>query len=70
MTRFSIYLIVGLIAGAMWVNVGTLDAGYVSVAWGDWQLETSAWLALSLLVVATVLLLFLSRLVQSAVTVS
>ena len=69
MTRLSIYLILGLIAGAMWVNIGTLDAGYVSVAWGDWQVETSAWLALSLLVVATVLLLFLSRLVRSAMSV-
>ena len=69
MTRLSIYLIVGLIVGAMWVNVGTLDAGYVSVAWGDWQLETSAWLALSLLVVVTMLLLFLSRLVRSALRV-
>ena len=69
MTRLSIYLILGLIAGATWVNIGTLDAGYVSVAWGDWQVDTSAWLALSLLAVVTALLLFLSRLVRSALSV-
>ncbi len=69
MARLSIYLVLGLIAGAMWVNIGTVDAGYVSLAWDDWQVETSAWLALSLLVVVTVLLLFLFRLIRFALSV-
>ena len=37
----------------------------MSRCWDDWQVETSAWLALSLLVVVTVLLLFLFRLFDS-----
>ncbi len=69
MTRLNIYLVLGLIAGAIWVNIATLDAGYFSFAWGDWQVETSAWLAVSMLVVVTVLLLFLFRLIRSALNV-
>ena len=65
MTRLSIYLIACLIAGAIWAYTGTRDPGYVLLAWGDWQIETSVWLALSLLLLGFVLLWWLSRVVRS-----
>ena len=60
----SIYLIACLIAGAQG-HTGTRDPGYVLLAWGDWQIETSVWLALSLLLLGFVLLWWLSRVVRS-----
>ena len=69
MARLSLYLIVGLIAGAIWANTGTRDPGYVLLAWGDWQIETSVWLALSLLLLGLLLLWLVLRVVRSTLSV-
>ena len=47
MARFSLYLVCGLVLGAVIVNAISQDPGYLLVTWGDWQVETSVWLALS-----------------------
>ena len=46
MARFSVYLVLLLVSGAALVNGVASDPGYVLVAWGAWQAETSVWLAL------------------------
>ena len=56
MARFSLYLVCGLVLGAVLVNAISQDPGYLLVTWGDWQVETSVWLALSALMLALVLL--------------
>ena len=56
MARFSLYLVCGLVLGAVLVNAISQDRGYLLVTWGDWQLETSVWLALSALLLSLVLL--------------
>ena len=50
------YLVCGLVLGAVLVNAISQDPGYLLVTWGDWQVETSVWLALSALLLALVLL--------------
>jgi len=69
MARLSLYLIVGLIAGAIWANTGTRDPGYVLLVWGDWQIETSVWLALSLLLLGLLVLWLVLRVVRSTLSV-
>ena len=61
MARFSLYLVCGLVLGAVLVNAISQDPGYLLVTWGDWQVETSVWLALSALLLALVLLWFILR---------
>ena len=61
MARFSLYLVCGLVLGAVLVNAISQDPGYLLVTWGDWQLETSVWLALSALLLSLVLLWFILR---------
>ena len=56
MTRFSLYLVCSLILGAVLVNAISQDPGYLLVTWGDWQVETSVWLALTALIVSLLLL--------------
>jgi HemY protein len=59
--RFSLYLVCGLVLGAVLVNTILQDPGYLLVTWGDWQVETSVWLALSALMLSFVLLWFILR---------
>ena len=61
MARFSLYLMCGLVVGALLVNAISKDPGYLLVTWGDWQVETSVWLALSALMFSLVLLWFVFR---------
>ena len=61
MARFSLYLVCGLVLGAVLVNAISQDPGYLLVTWGDWQMETSVWLALSALMLSLVLLWFILR---------
>ena len=61
MARFSLYLVCGLVLGAVLVNAISQDPGYLLVTWGDWQIETSVWLALSALMLSLVLLWFVFR---------
>ena len=48
MTRFNLYLVMGLLVGAVLASLIAEDAGYVLLRWRGWQLETSVWLALGL----------------------
>jgi len=59
--RFSLYLVCGLVLGAVLVNAISQDPGYLLVTWGDWQVETSVWLALCALMLSLVLLWFILR---------
>ena len=61
MARLSLYLVCGLVLGAVLVNAISQDPGYLLVTWGDWQVETSVWLALSALMLSLVLLWFILR---------
>ena len=61
MARLSLYLVCGLVLGAVLVNAISQDPGYLLVTWGDWQVETSVWLALSALILYLVLLWFILR---------
>ena len=56
MARMSLYLTLGLIVGGLLVNAIARDPGYLLLAWGDWQIETSVWLALATFILACVLL--------------
>ena len=69
MARFSIYLICGLVLGAALVNAIARDPGYVLMMLGEWQVETSAWLALSVFLVFSMLLWSLMRLLRSTLNV-
>ena len=48
MTRFNLYLVMGLLAGAAVARLIAEDSGYVMLRWRGWQIETSLWLALGL----------------------
>ena len=69
MARFSLYLVCGLVLGAVLVNAISQDPGYLLVTWGDWQVETSVWLALSALVLSLVLLWFVLRVLRTTLRV-
>ena len=69
MARFSLYLVCGLVLGAVLVNAISQDQGYLLVAWGDWQMETSVWLALSALTLSLVLLWFILRALRTTLRV-
>ena len=56
MARISLYLTLGLIVGGLLVNAIARDPGYLQLAWGDWQIETSVWLALAAFILGCVLL--------------
>ncbi len=65
MARFSVYLVLLLVSGAALVNGVASDPGYLLVAWGDWQVETSVWLALATLFISLGCLWLLQRLLNS-----
>ena len=69
MARFSLYLVCGLVLGAVLVNAISQDPGYLLVTWGDWQLETSVWLALSALLLSFLLLWFILRALRTTLKV-
>ena len=69
MARYSLYLVCGLVLGAGVVNAISRDPGYMLVTWGDWQVETSVWLALSASMVSLVLLWIVFRTLRSALRV-
>ena len=69
MARFSLYLVCGLVLGAVLVNAISQDPGYLLVTWGDWQVETSVWLALSALMLSLVLLWFILRALRTTLRV-
>ena len=65
MARMSLYLTLGLIVGGLLVNAIARDPGYLLLAWGDWQIETSVWLALATFILACVLLWMANRFLGS-----
>jgi len=65
MARFSLYLVVGLIGGALLVSAIARDPGYILLTWGDWQVETSVWFALAGLVAASIAVVTLWRILSS-----
>jgi len=69
MARFSLYLVCGLVLGAVLVNAISQDPGYLLLTWGDYQVETSVWLALSALVLSFVLLWFVLRVLRTTLRV-
>ena len=69
MARLSLYLVCGLVLGAVLVNAISQDPGYLLVTWGDWQVETSVWLALSALMLYLVLLWFILRALRTTLRV-
>ena len=69
MARFSVYLVLGLVLGAALVNAVAQDPGYLFLTWGDWQVESSVWLALAILLIAVFSLWVLTRLLHSMLTV-
>ena len=69
MARFSLYLVCGLVLGAVLVNAISQDPGYLLLTWGDYQVETSVWLALSALVLSLVLLWFVLRALRTTLRV-
>ena len=56
MSRISLYLTLGLIFGGSLVNAIARDPGYILLAWGDWQVEMSVWLALATVILGFVVL--------------
>ena len=69
MARFSVYLVLLLVSGAALVNGVASDPGYVLVAWGSWQVETSVWLALGTLCISVGLAWLLQRALSSTLHV-
>ena len=69
MARFSLYLVCGLVLGAVLVNAISQDPGYLLVTWGDWQVETSVWLALSAVTFALAVLWFVLRALRTTLRV-
>ena len=69
MAPFSLYLVCGLVLGAVLVNAISQDPGYLLLTWGDYQVETSVWLALSALVLSLVLLWFVLRALRTTLRV-
>ena len=65
MARFSVYLVLLLVLGAALVNGIAHDPGYVLLAWGGWQVETSVWLALGTLCTCMGFLWLLQRALSS-----
>ena len=65
----SLYLVLSLFAGAILVNTIVQDPGYLLMTWGDWQAETSVWLALSALLLAYIVIGLLLRVVRSTLRV-
>ena len=65
MARFSLYLVFGLIGGALLVSAIARDPGYILLTWGDWQVETSVWFALAGLVAASIAVVTLWRILSS-----
>ena len=65
MARFSVYLVLLLVSGAALVNGVARDPGYVLVAWGSWQIETSVWLALGTLGISLGVVWLLQRALSS-----
>ena len=69
MARLSVYLVLLLVSGAALVNGVASDPGYVLVAWGSWQVETSVWLALGALCISMGLAWLLQRALSSTLHV-
>ncbi|MBA4693282.1 MAG: tetratricopeptide repeat protein [Congregibacter sp.] len=69
MARFSLYLVCSLVLGAVLVNAISQDPGYLLLTWGDYQVETSVWLALSALVLSLLLLWFVLRALRTTLRV-
>ena len=69
MARFTLYLVCGLVMGAVLVNAISQDPGYLLVTWADWQVETSVWLALSALMLSLALLWFILRALRTMLRV-
>jgi HemY protein len=69
MARFSVYLVLLLVSGAAVVNGVASDPGYVLVAWGSWQVETSVWLALGTLCISLGVVWLLQRALSSTLHV-
>ena len=69
MARFSLYLVCSLVLGAVLVNAISQDPGYLLVTWGDWQVETSVWLALTALMLSLLLLWFVLRALRTTLRV-
>ena len=69
MGRWSVYLVLGLILGAALVTFITLDPGYILIAWGEWQVETSVWLAMALLLTALMVFSLLLSVMRSTLRI-
>jgi HemY protein len=69
MARLSVYLVLLLVSGAALVNGVARDPGYVLVAWGSWQIETSVWLALATLCISLGLVWLVQRALSSTLHV-
>ena len=69
MRRFMLYMLLCLFVGVALVNLIQRDPGYLLLEVGDWQIETSFWLALVLLVVAAWALWMLQRVISSTLRV-
>ena len=69
MGRWSVYLVLGLILGAALVTFITLDPGYILIAWGEWQVETSVWLAMALLLTALMVFSLLVSVMRSTLRI-
>lgn len=69
MARMSLYLVCSLFVGAILVNTIVQDPGYLLMSWGDWQVETSVWLAMSALLLSYLVLWLLLRMVRSTLRV-
>ena len=69
MTRFNLYLVIGLLFGAILAILIAEDSGYVLLRWRGWQLETSIWLAMGLLLSLVVSLTLLWRFCRSTLLI-
>ena len=69
MARFSLYLVCSLVLGAVLVNAISQDPGYLLVTLGDWQVETSVWLAVSALTLFLTLLWLVLRALRTTLRV-
>ena len=69
MTRFNLYLVMGLLVGAVLASLIAEDAGYVLLRWRGWQLETSVWLALGLGLLLVVSLALLREFFRSTLRI-
>ena len=69
MTRFNLYLVMGLLVGAMLASLIADDAGYVLLRWRGWQLETSVWLAMGLGVLLALIFALLREFLRSTLRI-